>query len=210
MKCLIPNIGSTSFKYRVLEMPEDEARARPCWRRAAWSGSASRAANAPIVRRPSASASRDCRAGQGAHEPWPRLEQSGSKLVHAGPLNEPQLIDDAVLAAMEEFSFLAPAHNPPYIAAMKAFRQELPGVPLVAVMEPFPTGSWTRPPPPMRCPMSGARSTGSAATDFTAPAIARPASEPRRCWAATICGTSPAISAAVRAWPPFETGWPST
>ena len=39
---------------------------------------------------------------------------------------------------MEEFSFLAPAHNPPYIAAMKAFRQELPGVPLVAVMEPFP------------------------------------------------------------------------
>ena len=28
---------------------------------------------------------------------------------------------------MEEFSFLAPAHNPPYIAAMKAFRQELPG-----------------------------------------------------------------------------------
>ncbi len=39
---------------------------------------------------------------------------------------------------MEEFSFLAPAHNPPYIAAIRAFRQELPGVPLVAVMEPFP------------------------------------------------------------------------
>ncbi len=50
----------------------------------------------------------------------------------------PQLIDDAFLAAMEEFCFLAPAHNPPYIAAIKAFRQELPGVPLVAVMEPFP------------------------------------------------------------------------
>jgi acetate kinase len=58
--------------------------------------------------------------------------------VHAGPLNAPQLIDDGFLAAMEEFSFLAPAHNPPYIAAIKAFRQELPGVPLVAVMEPFP------------------------------------------------------------------------
>ena len=39
---------------------------------------------------------------------------------------------------MEEFSFLAPAHNPPYIAAMRAFRRELPAVPLVAVMEPFP------------------------------------------------------------------------
>ena len=33
---------------------------------------------------------------------------------------------------------MAPAHNPPYIAAMKAFERELPGVPLVAVMEPFP------------------------------------------------------------------------
>ena len=33
---------------------------------------------------------------------------------------------------------MAPAHNPPYIAAMRAFQQELPGVPLVAVMEPFP------------------------------------------------------------------------
>ena len=62
----------------------------------------------------------------------------GFKAVHTGPLNTPQLIDDAFLAVMEEFCFLAPAHNPPYIAAMKAFRQELPGVPLVAVMEPFP------------------------------------------------------------------------
>jgi acetate kinase len=62
----------------------------------------------------------------------------GFKAVHAGPLNEPQLIGVDFLAALEEFSFLAPAHNPPYITAIKAFRQELPGVPLVAVMEPFP------------------------------------------------------------------------
>jgi acetate kinase len=62
----------------------------------------------------------------------------GFKAVHAGPLNAPQLIDDKFLAAMEEFCFFAPAHNPPYVAAIKAFRHELPGVPLVAVMEPFP------------------------------------------------------------------------
>ena len=62
----------------------------------------------------------------------------GFKAVHAGPLNAPQIIGDEFLAAMEEFYFFAPAHNPPYIAAIKAFRQELPGVPLVAVMEPFP------------------------------------------------------------------------
>ena len=62
----------------------------------------------------------------------------GFKAVHAGPLNAPQIIGDEFLAAMEEFCFFAPAHNPPYIAAIKAFRQEMPGVPLVAVMEPFP------------------------------------------------------------------------
>jgi len=39
---------------------------------------------------------------------------------------------------MDEFTFFAPAHNPPYIAAIQAFRQELPGVPLVAVIETAP------------------------------------------------------------------------
>jgi acetate kinase len=46
-----------------------------------------------------------------------------------------RLVDDEVLAAMAEFAFLAPAHNPPYIAAMRSFQQALPGVPLVALFE---------------------------------------------------------------------------
>jgi acetate kinase len=77
----------------------------------------------------------------GAGKPLTSLAEIGAvgfKAVHAGPLNAPQLIDDEFLAVMEEFCFFAPAHNPPYIAAIQAFRQELPGVPLVAVMEPFP------------------------------------------------------------------------
>jgi len=36
---------------------------------------------------------------------------------------------------MEQFSDVAPAHNPPYIAAMKAFREKLPGTPQVAAFE---------------------------------------------------------------------------
>ena len=77
----------------------------------------------------------------GAGKPLASLAEIGAvgfKAVHAGPLNEPQMIDDEFLAAMEEFSFLAPAHNPPYIAAIKAFREQLPGVPLVAVIETGP------------------------------------------------------------------------
>ena len=59
----------------------------------------------------------------------------GFKAVHAGAVSGTRRIDDEVLAAMEEFSFLAPAHNPPYIAAMCAFRRAMPGVPLVALFE---------------------------------------------------------------------------
>jgi acetate kinase len=62
----------------------------------------------------------------------------GFKVVHAGPLNAVAKIGDELLRAMEEFTFFAPAHNPPYIAAIQAFRKELPGVPLVAVIETSP------------------------------------------------------------------------
>ncbi len=50
----------------------------------------------------------------------------------------PRLVEEDLLVAMDEFAFFAPAHNPPYVEAMRAFGQELPGVPLVAVFETTP------------------------------------------------------------------------
>lgn len=133
MNCLIPNIGSTSFKFRVLEMPEETVLAQ---------GRVERIGQPGGECADYSSAIRKCLAEvAGAGKPLANLSEIGAvgfKAVHAGPLNAPRLIDDEFLAAMEEFSFLAPAHNPPYIAAIRAFQQILPGVPLVAVMEPFP------------------------------------------------------------------------
>jgi acetate kinase len=133
MKCLIPNIGSTSFKFRVLDMPGETVLAQGRVERIGQPGG--ECADYPA-------AIRKCIAEiAGPGKPLKSMAEIGAvgfKAVHAGPLNEPQLIGDDFLAALEEFSFLAPAHNPPYITAIKAFRQELPGVPLVAVMEPFP------------------------------------------------------------------------
>jgi acetate kinase len=40
-----------------------------------------------------------------------------------------------VLAAMEEMAAVAPAHNPPYVRAMRLLGERLPGVPLVAAFE---------------------------------------------------------------------------
>lgn len=133
MKCLIPNIGSTSFKYRLLEMPSETVLAEGRIERIGQPGGAC-ADYAAAIR-----ACVSAIAGSGRLlASLKEVDAVGFKAVHAGPWNEPQLIDDDFLSAMEEFCFLAPAHNPPYIAAIRAFRQELPGVPLVAVMEPFP------------------------------------------------------------------------
>jgi acetate kinase len=133
MKCLIPNIGSTSFKYRVLQMPEEVVLAEGRVERIGQPGGEC----ADYL-----SAIRKCLgaiAGEGkALRNLSEIDAVGFKVVHAGSLSEPQLIGDELLAAMEEFSFLAPAHNLAYIAAIKAFRKELPGVPLVAVIETGP------------------------------------------------------------------------
>jgi acetate kinase len=142
MKVLIPNIGSTSFKYRLLEMPEGEVSVGLARETVLAQGRVERIGQAGGECADCAAAIRRC-IGEivGPSKALGSLAEIGAvgfKAVHTGPLNTPQIIDDAFLATMEEFCFLAPAHNPPYIAAMRAFRQELPGVPLVAVMEPFP------------------------------------------------------------------------
>jgi len=44
-------------------------------------------------------------------------------------------VTDEVIAIQQQFADIAPAHNPPYIAAMKAFAEKLPGTPQVAAFE---------------------------------------------------------------------------
>lgn len=43
--------------------------------------------------------------------------------------------DDRVIAALDGFKEIAPAHNPPYALGIARFREKLPGVPLVALFE---------------------------------------------------------------------------
>ena len=59
----------------------------------------------------------------------------GFKAVHAGRISGVQRVTPEVLAAMERMSPVAPAHNPPYIAAMRLLGEKLPQIPLVAAFE---------------------------------------------------------------------------
>ena len=97
MKCLIPNIGSTSFKFRVLDMPGETVLAEGRIERIGQSGS--ECADYPAAIRKCIGAV----AGQGkALASLSEIEAVGFKVVHAGRLAESQLIDDTFLAAMEE------------------------------------------------------------------------------------------------------------
>ena len=130
MKILIANIGSTSFKYRLLETEGEVVLGQGKVERIGRPGGDCPDHDSAIRR------SLDELVGPG--RPLAALSDLaavGFKAVHAGPLGGARVVDDAVLAAMEEFAFVAPAHNPPYVAAMRAFRRLAPAMPLVALFE---------------------------------------------------------------------------
>jgi len=60
----------------------------------------------------------------------------GHRVVHGGArFVEPALVDDAVLAELDELSELAPLHNPVAVDTIRAAREHLPGLPHVAVFD---------------------------------------------------------------------------
>ena len=130
MKILIANIGSTSFKYRLLDTDGEIVLGQGKVERIGRPGGDCPDHDAAIRR------SLDDLVGPGRPlAAVSDLAAVGFKAVHAGPLGGARVVDDAVLAAMEEFAFVAPAHNPPYVAAMRAFRRLAPSLPLVALFE---------------------------------------------------------------------------
>jgi len=130
MIVLVANIGSTSFKYRLFEASTWKVAGQGSIERIGRPGSDCPDYETAIGR---------CEGEiSGPGKPLNSLAELaavGFKAVHAGPVSGAVRVNDRVLAAMEEFAFFAPAHNPPYLAAMRSFRRALPAVPLVAVFE---------------------------------------------------------------------------
>jgi acetate kinase len=146
MKILVANLGSTSFKYRLFDMADERQLARGGSERI---GSAESRVTVEVagVRREQtarvpdhAEAVRLCLAQltdaeNGCLRSAEEVAAIGFKAVHGGRLGGVQRVTPAVLAAMEEMSPVAPAHNPPYIAAMRQMMERLPEMPLVAAFE---------------------------------------------------------------------------
>ena len=115
MNLLIPNLGSTSLKYQILEMPSEKVLAKGRLERV----SDYRQAIAEVST---------------AGVP---IDAVALKAVHAGPhYRGTFLVDDGVVAALRQFLPAAPAHNAIYLTAIEAFQAILPGIPIVAAFEP--------------------------------------------------------------------------
>jgi acetate kinase len=122
VRILVANLGSTSFKFKLLDMEQDgHVVARGAYERIGQAGSPYRTHGDVI---------------DVILKELPSLPDAiGFKAVHGGPISGAVPVTDDVIATMEQFSDVAPAHNPPYVAAMKAFRQKLPNTPQVAAFE---------------------------------------------------------------------------
>ena len=60
----------------------------------------------------------------------------GHRVVHGGPdLYAPTLVDDAMIAKLEELAPLAPLHNPPAVLGIRVARKALPDLPHIAVFD---------------------------------------------------------------------------
>jgi acetate kinase len=146
MKVLVANLGSTSFKYRLFDINGNTQLARGSVERIGSPESKciveiGTKRQEKMLRVPDhAEAVRQCLAqltdpDAGCLQEASEVSAIAFKAVHGGRLSGVKLVTDDVLAAMEEVSAVAPAHNPPYIKAMRLMAERLPEIALVAVFD---------------------------------------------------------------------------
>ena len=135
MIVLVANIGSTSFKFKLFDMNGEKELARGGVERIGGDNAAVKVCgqvwSGPIADHGAAID----RSLKMLPDPNIRLDAVGFKAVHGGPISGAVRVTDEVVQTMIDFFDIAPAHNPPYVAAMKAFASRLPDVPQVAAFE---------------------------------------------------------------------------
>lgn len=148
MKIIVCNIGSSSFKFQLLDMTHEKSLARGYTERVGsdeaiityWIG------ETKVFNTVTAIPSHREAVQHGLEflvnpqyqllKDLSEIDGVGFKTIQAGEKNGSVLLTQEVLDAMEYYRELAPAHNPPYLTAIYMFRDLLPETPLVGVFEP--------------------------------------------------------------------------
>jgi len=147
LKILVINCGSSSIKYRLFEMPERKLLAKgvlekigeekSLLKHSAGSGEQKIEQNVPDHLKGMElilSALTDKKTGviKSASE----ISAVGHRVVHGGDEYSGSVkIDAGVIKTVEKFSDLAPLHNPPNLAGIRATMEAMPGIPQVAAFD---------------------------------------------------------------------------
>ncbi len=146
MKILVANLGSTSFKYSLYDMDDERLLARGRVERIGEASSPCQISIGDFKKEENVSAPdhgiavRECLRQltdpeTGVLKDSSEIAGVGFKAVFAKGYTGVQRVTDDLLAAMEEFNAVLPAHNPPYVRAMRMLKKSLPDIPLVAAFE---------------------------------------------------------------------------
>ena len=146
MKILVANLGSTSFKYRLFDMATETQLAKGGIDRIGQQESQCVVEIQGIRTEAKEQIPNHAVAvgkcleqltdkDHGCLKSVSEVAAIGFKAVFAGKLSGVRLVDDALLAKMEELADIAPAHNPPYARAMRQLKTAFPSIPLVAALE---------------------------------------------------------------------------
>ena len=148
MKVLVINCGSSSLKYQVLDMTNESLQAKGLVERIGMDGSVITHEKIGMDKIKTEVPMKDHKDAikqvldavqneeYGVVKSMDEIGAVGHRVVHAGEkFAESVLIDDAVIAALEECVELAPLHNPPNLLGIAACKDLMPNTPMVAVFD---------------------------------------------------------------------------
>ncbi|WP_346912786.1 acetate kinase [Clostridium sp.] len=148
MKVLVINCGSSSLKYQLINMETEESLAQGLVERIGIEGSILTqkvpGRDKYIIEQPMADHKDAIKlvldalvdGNHGVISSMDEISAVGHRVVHGGEkYSESVVIDDAVMASLEECVKLAPLHNPANIIGINACKSLMPNTPMVAVFD---------------------------------------------------------------------------
>jgi len=148
MNVLVINCGSSSLKYQLFNMTDESVLAKGLVERIGIEGSRLKHEVEGKDKKTIEVSMKDHKEAlaqvldaivhpeHGAIGSLTEINSVGHRVVHAGEkYSASVIVDDSVMAALEECIELAPLHNPPNIIGIKAIQELLPGVENVAVFD---------------------------------------------------------------------------
>ncbi len=148
MLVLVLNCGSSSIKYQLISMNDETVIAKGLVERLGIEGSRLKhetiGKDTYVLQKPMQTHTEAIGyimdvlvdPEYGALKDLSEIDAIGHRVVHAGEkYSSSVLINDDVMAALEECVDLAPLHNPPNMDGIRACQQVMPGRPMVAVFD---------------------------------------------------------------------------